>query len=167
MGILNTLGVIYDFAVIYVTVFLPMRNVYAFVLCRSLIHITSLHFLYFFQHKWEMRITEEEVNQNWGQLNAVTSYSLAGQSIPWHPLMIGNNGTNPSTLAYHLEHTLFPGINYMHLPEVAKICRQYFKEKNVPYHQINGFFRKGGAIDHWVSHLQRFGLRETEDLKSN
>jgi hypothetical protein len=66
-------------------------------------------------------------------------YSLWGQSMQFHPfLWFYGNGCCPSTLTYHLEHTLFPGVSYLHLSAVAPVVEQACQDHGLPYNKING-----------------------------
>lgn len=78
--------------------------------------------LFFAQHVWDREVGEEAVNQDWGKHNAETSVSLRGMErhpVCWGPPWMA--GATPSTVTYHLEHTLFPGVTYANLPKIARI----------------------------------------------
>jgi len=78
--------------------------------------------LFYAQHVWDREVGEETVNQDWGRHNAETSVSLRGMQR--HPACWGMPrmaGATPSTVTYHLEHTLFPGVAYADLPKIAGI----------------------------------------------
>ena len=47
-------------------------------------------------------------------------------------------GTCPATLSYHCEHTLFPGINYSLLPQVARINEEVCAKHGLPYNKLDG-----------------------------
>jgi len=101
--------------------------------------------LFFAQHMWNNQVAEETADKDWIKHNAETSVSLRlvetspdDCSNSWfsnfkatisHPVIWGNGGASASTVTYHLEHTLFPGINYLHLPKIASIvddcCRKH------------------------------------------
>jgi len=95
--------------------------------------ITPLQELFFAQHKWDHEVDEATANQDWGRHNAESCISLSG--FKWHPITWGMGGACPTTLTYHLEHTMFPGVSYLHYPKIAPIVEATMKEfgvKNKP-----------------------------------
>ena len=110
----------------------------------TLMHLLSLSTsrgLYFFaQHKWDSEPVPEEVaNKDWGRYNALTTYSLWPQPVEsFHPIFWFQNGTCPSTLSYHMEHTLFPGVHYLHLKRIAPVIKKVCEEFSIPYRTLHG-----------------------------
>lgn len=100
--------------------------------------------VFFAQHVWDKSIPEERANEDWGRYNAETSYSywpkasdLLSQPMLWgFPFGIGV-GSCSATLSYHLEHTLFPGINYLHLPSIAPVVRKCCMDHGIAYHRLD------------------------------
>ena len=100
--------------------------------------------VFFAQHVWDEGIPEERSNADWGRYNAETSYSywpkfsdMLLQPMLWgFPFGLGV-GSCPSTLSYHLEHTLFPGLNYLHLPSIAPLVRQCCQDHGIAYHCLD------------------------------
>jgi fatty acid desaturase len=98
---------------------------------------------FFSQHVWDKEISEKEANKDWGRHNAETSYS-------WWPSwpvafsctrFFGDllEGHSPATLTYHLEHTMFPGINYLYPPRFAPIRRSTCAEFGITYNGLYSF----------------------------
>jgi cytochrome b involved in lipid metabolism len=94
---------------------------------------------FYAQHEWDSDIAEEVGDSDWGRYNAQTCTSLHGDSMWWHPIVWLSGGCCPGTLTYHLEHTLFPGMNYLNLAKIASICESTCKDFNVPYHRIDTY----------------------------
>eukprot|EP00929_Paragymnodinium_shiwhaense_P050788 TRINITY_DN2557_c1_g1_i2.p1 TRINITY_DN2557_c1_g1~~TRINITY_DN2557_c1_g1_i2.p1 ORF type:complete len:514 (+),score=65.74 TRINITY_DN2557_c1_g1_i2:68-1609(+) len=92
--------------------------------------------LFFAQHMWNVLRTEREGNTDWARHNAETSNSLRG--MEYHPVAWLNAGASPSTITYHLEHTLLPGVNYLHLPKIAAIVDETCAEFNVHANVVTG-----------------------------
>lgn len=92
--------------------------------------------LFFAQHLWDHEVDDATANQDWGRHNAETSISLRG--LEWHPAFWGMAGASPSTLTYHLEHTLFPGVSYLNLPNIAPIVESTCKEFGVSCSVVTG-----------------------------
>jgi len=88
------------------------------------------------QHVWDKDVGNDIGMKDWGKHNAETTFSWWGANDRWHPCLWGCAGACPATLSYHLEHTLFPGINYLQLPMVANIVRSTCAEFNVEYPRI-------------------------------
>jgi hypothetical protein len=137
--IASVLGLLFEILFFYIAWILPTRSFWIFAIVLAIRIPTSALVLFFAQHDWESDVSEQVANTNWGYYNAKTSMSLVGENIRWHPLTWGYSGNCPSTLTYHLEHTLFPGVNYLHLSKIASTCEKTCREFNVPYNKINDF----------------------------
>ena len=141
-ALLFFISLFYDFCIVYVAVIWPLLHggMLVFLFGRLCIQFTSLHLLFFCQHRWDICYSEEKVNSDWGRYNAETCVSLSGSTgiMYYLPQVIGNLGTNPATLIHHLEHTLFPGVNYLYLPRVAKICNELCQKHKIPYNEVIG-----------------------------
>mmetsp|Transcript_12728 Transcript_12728/g.19728 ORF Transcript_12728/g.19728 Transcript_12728/m.19728 type:complete len:239 (+) Transcript_12728:1-717(+) len=98
--------------------------------------------LFFAQHVWDLEINEKESLEDWGRHNARSTYS-------WWPTKFdiynnicfwfySNGGGTPSTLSYHIEHTLFPGLNYSFLPLIAPVVRQTCAKFGIEYQLLHG-----------------------------
>jgi len=92
--------------------------------------------IYFAQHVWDNEVDLATINEDWGKHNAETSFSLRG--IQRHPALWGMKGASAATLTYHLEHSLLPGLNYLHLPKIAPIVQATCKEFGIDYHMVDG-----------------------------
>jgi len=116
--------------------------------------------LFFAQHVWDREVGEEEVNQDWGKHNAETSVSLRGMES--HPACWGMPwmaGANPSTLTYHLEHTLFPGVAYANLPKIARIVETTCAEFGVGCDVLVG----GSKLRRrWTTKLTHYATDQTK-----
>jgi len=136
----SLIGLMYDWTVVYVTTIQPLtRNIAVFLVLRLCLHFCHLFLLFYAQHYWDSNLSEETAESEWGKHNAETSVSLWGETMQWHPLLLGFGGTCPATLTYHLEHSLFPGINYLHLPVVARVTKQTCEEFGVTYHHLKDY----------------------------
>lgn len=113
------------------------------LICFSLIHgvkyflCISQAGLYFAQHKWDEVIPSSLANTNWGMYNTITSFSLIGENLSWHPFLWFQFGSSPSTLTYHAEHTLFPGVNYLYLPAISHIVQRECIKFGIRYNKLN------------------------------
>jgi cytochrome b5 len=107
----------------------------SFLLGRLLLYVIGDFMVIFHcQHRWDLVSSPYDAALEWGKYHASVSASLWGEFLPWHPIFWGyGGGTCPSTLSYHLEHTLFPGISYTHLQLIAPVCEQVCKEFGVEY----------------------------------
>ena len=98
---------------------------------------------FFAQHVWDHHhIDEDVVNIDWGRYNATTTYSWWPQqrdNMMLSFLWCNEDGATPATLTYHLEHTLFPGLNYLHLPKIAPTVRDTCKEFGIKYNGLYGY----------------------------
>jgi fatty acid desaturase len=137
----SVLGVIWELCVCYCVLVLPLtRNILAFVLLLLIKRKFGIYSMFWAQHDWESNISEELADTDWLKYNAITSRSVQGEAMMWHPTLWGYpKGACPSTLTYHLEHTLFPAVNYMYLPRIASICETTLQEYGIPYHKFNGY----------------------------
>lgn len=133
------IGVLFELAVVYVSWIWPaVSNIKVLVALIAVRQWTNFMILFFAQHVWDSDVPESLANKDWGKYNALTTISLSGESLRWwHPLYLGGNGTSPSTLTYHLEHTLFPGVNYMYLSKVAKITEIMCAKHKIRYASVS------------------------------
>ena len=132
-------GAIFDVALVTICWILPWGNVgvLAFVVaCRM---STTFLLLFYCQHVWSSSLTEELANKDWGKYNTETSISVIGENMTWHPLLWGYTGNTPSTLTYHIEHTLFPGVNYLYLSILSPIVQESCKKYGITYHALRSF----------------------------
>jgi hypothetical protein len=131
--LLAIVGAVFECMAAYVAWILPLRRDYViFMILLGVRQMTHVMLLFFAQHDWDSQISEDTANLDWGRYNTITSISLHGESFCWwHPLLLGGDGTSPSTLTYHLEHTLFPGVNYLYLNKVAVITERVCKKYNI------------------------------------
>lgn len=116
--------------------------------------------LFFAQHAWDNEVGEETVNLDWGRHNAETSVSLRGMAR--HPVCWGTPqmaGATPSTLTYHLEHTLFPGVAYANLPKIAGIVDATCAEFGVGCDSLAGGSR---LRRRWTTKLAYYAGAETK-----
>jgi hypothetical protein len=129
----STVGFLFELAVVFVSWFWPALHSFpAFVALMAVRQWTNFMILFFAQHVWDSDVSESVANTDWGKYNTLTSVSLHGESLHWwHPLFLGGNGTSPSTLTYHLEHTLFPGVNYIYLAKVAELTEAMCSKHNI------------------------------------
>ena len=67
----------------------------------------------------------------------------------------------PATHSYHLEHILFPHINYTYLPRIAPIVEATCEEFGLPYNKICGFMDLNRKIN---AHLNDCGIRKTKKI---
>ena len=93
---------------------------------------------FFAQHVWNKHFDRMDVLKDWGRANAESTFSWWGANDKWwHPCLWGTgNGACPSTLSYHLEHTLFPALNYLYFPEIAPLVEETCKEFGVTYNKL-------------------------------
>merc|ERR1711920_343209 len=82
--------------------------------------------MFFCQHAWDYEVDAATADEDWGRHNVLSSLSLRG--LEWHPVCWGMGGACPSTITYHAEHTLFPGVNYLHLPKISPIIDRTLAE---------------------------------------
>jgi len=94
--------------------------------------------MFFAQHIWDRHHDEAAVIKDWGKHNVDTSFSFWPNST-LHPCLWFGNGCCPSTLSYHLEHTLFPGVNYLHLPFLAPIVERVCAKHGITYNKLEGY----------------------------
>jgi fatty acid desaturase len=114
--------------------------------------------LFFAQHIWDHKLLDSATaDQDWAKHNAESSLSLRG--LQWHPVCWGMGSACPSTLTYHLEHTLFPGVCYLHLPKIASIVEATLAEFGVQCNVIVGF---EALRNHYQDILSKYAVRETD-----
>jgi hypothetical protein len=140
-GVASAFGVLWilttSWAIVCVPLWYSKLAVPITVLVQSLVG----HFWMFFfaQHTWHATIAQTDADADWGAAQTRGCYSLWGESMQFHPILwFYGNGSCPSTLTYHLEHTLFPGISYLHLPAIAPVVEQACQDHGLPYNKING-----------------------------
>lgn len=92
---------------------------------------------FFAQHRWDMNVSEETAATDWGRHNCETSISFQPLNS-LHPIFWFQDGCCPATLSYHIEHTLFPGVHYLHLKDIAPVIEECAKEFDVPYTKLVG-----------------------------
>jgi len=109
------------------------------------------------QHKWDYEVDATEVDQDWVTHNAESSLSVSG--IEWHPICWGNGGASPSSLTYHLEHTLLPGVNYLHHPKIAPIVQATLAEFGVTCNVLVG---KEALQEHYQTTMNKYARRKNE-----
>jgi cytochrome b involved in lipid metabolism len=103
--------------------------------------IGNFWMLFFAQHTWDQHIPQQEADADWGAAQVKGCYSLWGKNLWFHPLVwFYGGGACPSTLTYHLEHTLFPGISYLHLPGIAPVVEKACHDHGLPYNKIAGLW---------------------------
>ena len=62
------------------------------------------------------------------------------QNVGFHPCVFGyGEASCPGSLTFHLEHTLFPGVCYTHLPIIAPVVEQTCKEFGLDYPKIKSY----------------------------
>jgi fatty acid desaturase len=62
-------------------------------------------------------------------------------------------------LNYQIEHHLFPRISHEHYPTVAKVVKQFCKEKEIPYHYFNSFT---GNVSSFFGFMRALAHEHTE-----
>lgn len=130
------IGALFQGVGVYYCYLLPAyKHFGSFLLARFFLSAIGDFMTFFFcQHRWDISTPLYDPNKEWGKYHASLSASLWGEYMPWHPIVWGyGQGTCPSTLSYHLEHTLFPGINYRNLQIIAPVCEEVCKEFGVEY----------------------------------
>jgi fatty acid desaturase len=135
---LRLIGAVVQSIALYFCCLLPAYYHFSsFLSARIFLHLIGDFLCFFYcQHRWELTNPEHECRLDWGAYHAKLSVSLWGQYFLWHPLFWGyGQGTSPSTLSYHLEHTLFPGINYSYLQLIAPVCEQLCQEHDIEYYK--------------------------------
>ena len=134
------IGTAFNFAYALVSIVLPCYGgVWIILLSLVLRYAFSFSTLFYAQHKWDLLISEEKADTDWGKYNAMTTVSFHGDKSWWHPYLWLCGGCPPSTLAYHLEHTMFPGVCYLYYPLIAPVCETTCKEFDIPYHRIDTY----------------------------
>lgn len=138
--ILLLIGVMFSIAVIIAGVILPFRNLWSLLAIHLMqLFVPPLWQVFYAQHDWASHVSEETADTDWGRYNAETSISFWATNHQWHFLFFGMGGSNGATLSYHLEHTLFPGINYLLLPKIGPTVEQCCKEYNIVYNKFESF----------------------------
>jgi len=143
--------------------FLPLmllhRNGFLFaavaVACNEWVNFFRL---FFAQHKWDAHISEAEADQDWGKANCQSSVSYQPTNS-LNPVTWFQDGTCPSTLSYHTEHTLFPGVNYFYLKDIAPVIEQCAAEHGVPYHKWVG---RSKLDEEYRMHFARYAQASSE-----
>jgi hypothetical protein len=138
----SLIGIISTAALARTILLLPCSSIYgaaSFFGIHMLKYFFYMHQagLIFAQHKWDEEVDPREVNQNWGKYNALTSFSLIGENFKWHPFLWLQFGSCPSTLTYHAEHTLFPGVNYLYLPMISVVLEKLCIAHGIRYNKLN------------------------------
>ena len=79
------------------------------------------------------------------------------QPVIWGWPVSGSLGVGAcsGTLSYHLEHTLFPGINYLYLPQIAPIVRQCCHDHKIAYHCLESTAQVIQARQDLLNHHNR------------
>ncbi len=118
----------------------PAAFLIFFVLFNLALHLSLLTTFgewFFAQHRWEIRLPEDLARKDWGRYNLETTCSFQ-PTHSLHPFTWFQDGTNGSTLSYHTEHTLFPGMNYLYTKEVAPIIEKCANEFGFEYFKLVG-----------------------------
>lgn len=116
-----------------------------------LVHVglaNTFGWLFFAQHRWDVSIPEERAAEDWGRHNAETSVSL-WPTNGWHPAFWFQGRTCPATLSFHLEHTLFPSVPYLHLEAIGPVVEKCAKKHGVEYTKFVGT----DALVEWINGL--------------
>merc|ERR1711865_1249814 len=81
---------------------------------------------------WDSQPSINELSKDWGAITAATTSSLwpASADYMWPP---SAHLLGPSTLDYHLEHTMFPSLNFMLYPRIAPTVEKCCTEYGIPY----------------------------------
>merc|ERR1712062_888673 len=93
---------------------------------------TMVHAVSMTTHVWHDHRDSTLALSDWGRHNTETTYSWwpnwefdwANVWINTTPFVWYPSGSDPLSTSYHKEHTLFPGINYELLPQVARIVKR-------------------------------------------
>jgi len=122
------------FVALYAIVITPLRcNLWAtaFLFLPLRFLMLSVCKTFFMQHRFDAL---EDPSLPWGeaQLKACYQCNMEGLFLWISPIFWFCEGCKPSTSAFHLEHTLFPGINYLNLPKVAKVVDRTCEEMGIP-----------------------------------
>ena len=86
--------------------------------------------VYYGEHVWDTNPTSDELRKDWGKVTAATSSSLQPTLLDTFVFFFC---LGAGTLDYHLEHTLFPGMNYLNLKKIAPVVERNCRKFNVPY----------------------------------
>lgn len=133
------IGAILDVLLSLVCWKLPLSNLAVLLAVIVTRMCTTFVLMFFSQHVWSSSIQEELANTDWGKYNTETTISLLGENMQWHPLLWGYSGNTPSTLTYHIEHTLFPGVNYLYLSRLSPIVRATCNDFGITYHTLRNY----------------------------
>jgi len=122
---------------------------------------------FFAQHVWDRHTDEATARMDWGRYNTWSSFSLWnnwGNWKNWHPFFWGNEqGSCAATLTYHLEHTMFPGCNYMQLPLIAPVIERVATKWNIEYPKLVGV---SACLAKYHEYLLKYGKDPAkEDFK--
>lgn len=132
----TTIGVVFEAFIAYVVVVLPLlASPFLFVALMVARRLFNPYLtLFLAQHVWDSDVTEAQANTDWGRHNCETNVTLFGRDMVRFPFNWGQGGANPSTLTYHTEHTLFPGVCYLYLPRLAPVVARVAARHGVTYH---------------------------------
>lgn len=126
-------------------------------LCTCVVHFIFIQTscdmgIFTAQHVWDAMETEAEQAKDWGKANCETSITLSGTW--WHPVCWGMGSANPSTLTYHLEHTMFPGMCYLNLHMITDILEEKAKKHGIKFNKMTNIHE----LNSWIGGLkQKYG----------
>jgi hypothetical protein len=98
--------------------------------------LTPTMVLFYAQHVWDYDVKIEEAADDWGKHICQSCVSLWGTNLSLamklQPPFFGLGGAH-SGFTYHLEHSLFPGVNYYHLSMLAPMVEKTALEYGITY----------------------------------
>merc|ERR1719210_326380 len=122
----------------FLPLFMGKLNIALFIIVTLLCaKYLSTFVLFFAQHAWDEHEDESISNTNWGYYNLKGTFSIHPNGS-WRPMFWGYNGACPSTLSYHVEHTLFPGIPFAYHSYIASTVEEVAKKYGYEYRKIIG-----------------------------
>lgn len=88
------------------------------------------------EHVWDTDPSFTDLATDWGKVTLETTSSLQ----PLHSEYLSMNSLlfGPGTFDYHIEHTLFPSLNYWNYAAISPIVEQVASEHGLAYHKFVG-----------------------------
>lgn len=118
---------------------------------------------FFAQHAWDISLSDETVASDWGRHNLETSLSFQPLNS-MQPVFWFQNTCCPATLSYHVEHTLFPGVNYLNLALIAPVVEVCARDFGLSYKKIVG---EAGMREYRQAMLKKYAMKSGHHISDS
>jgi hypothetical protein len=134
------IGIFFEVLVSYGLYYRPLlSNTFVFVMFLFVVKaLLPFVILFHGQHIWDYpAVPIDTENSDWGRYNAESTYSFKAEA--WLPICWFNDGASTIAISNHLEHTLYPSMNYLYLPLVSDIIMETAAKHKVKVNEIKSY----------------------------